>query len=573
MSADGGRGVLPAPLRESGAEVAERTRAAWGHRAPDLVLSGARVLLGSGEFVRRDVAVVGQRIVAVAEELSAPGEEVIDLSGKVLVPGYFEPHTHTLGPLSIGSYCSQALVHGTTGVMSDDSFLYGFMPPERYGEIFELSQRLPLVLRWSLRLEPPRRVPLSTIATLIDRTVIGQIGEVMTRPVLDDPPAEVADLIAAARSRGLRVEGHSPGASARTLGVAAAAGITADHEGRRGEDVIERLRAGLWAFIRYTDMLRDAPAIIATLLESGVSLERTGFTTDWSLPPWIAHRGIIDAVIDVALEAGMPAEQAYACASQRPATYLGLDAHFGLVAPGRLASVNVLHDTAEPRPHRVFSLGREVARDGELLVEVPDIDWEAAGAPPWSERAAGPVASTYRRHDDDPAIALEEAAVVHEGRGSGGGAPIACVALDTVTGTFTRAAIYGLPERLEGIASTLTPRRLLVAAGADPKAVERCVDAVIAAGGGIAYQHQGELRELPLPVGGVLTVAPFETVLSYWEETERHFRSLGHEMPDPLSTLLYIASDSLPGARFTAQGLLETRSGRLIEPSRKAEWK
>jgi adenine deaminase len=391
--------------------------------------------------------------------------------------------------------------------------------------------------------------------------------------VLDDPPAEVTDLIAAARSRGMRVEGHAPGASPRTLGVSAAAGITADHEARRGEEVIERLRAGLWAFIRHTDTLRDAPAIVASLLEAGVSLERTGFTTDWSLPPWIAHHGIIDAVVEAALGAGMPPEQAYACASQRPATYLGLDAHFGLVAPGRLASVNVLDDPAVPLPRRVFSLGREVARDGELLVEVPDVDWEAAGAPPWSERRGGPVLDTFRPREGDPEISLEESAVVHEGRGSAGGAAIVCAALDASTGTFTRAAIFGMPAGLEGIASTLTPRRLLVAVGADPAAIERCVDAVIEAGGGIAYQQEGELRLLPLPVGGAISPAPFATVLDFWEQTARFFESLGHDLADPLSTLLYIGSDSLPGARFTARGLVETRSGRLIEPSREAQWK
>ena len=350
--------------------------------------------------------------------------------------------------------------------------------------MLDFSERAPLVLRWSLRLEGPRTVALSAIRRLIERPDVCQIGELMTRPMLDDPPAEIAELIAVARSQGLRVEGHSPGASPRTLAVAAAAGITADHESRRGDELLERLRCGLWAFIRYTDLLQDAPTIVGEALAREISLERTAFTTDWSLPPWIARNGLIDAAIAAALSAGMAPEEAYACASRRPASYLSLDAHLGVLAPGRLASLNVLADVAEPRPRRVFSLGREVARDGELLIEVPDIDWAALDAPRWSEHRAGPAASALSPSPQDPAIFLESSAMVRPGRGPHSGEALVCVALDPRSDTIARAAIHGLPARLEGIASTLTPRRLLVAAGNDPAAIARCVDAVVEPGGG-----------------------------------------------------------------------------------------
>jgi adenine deaminase len=529
------------------------------------------VLLASGEFAERDIAIVGARIVAVAEDLVLPGEHWIDLRGKTVVPGYVEPHSHTLGPLSVGSYCGQALVHGTACVVSDDSFVYGFMPPGQYTRMLDVSERLPMVLRWSLRLDTPRTVPLSTLSWLIERADVAQLGELMTRPLLDELPAEVAELIARARSLGLRVEGHSPGASARTLGAAAAAGVTADHESRRGDELIERLRAGLWAFIRYTDLLRDAPAIVAEVNERGISLERAAFTADWSLPPWIARHGIIDAAIRSALAAGMAPEQAYACASWRPASYLSLDAHLGVVAPGRLASVNVLDDPSDPLPRRVFSLGREVARDGELLLDMPDVEWPALGAPRWSDSRRGPSLETYRLGSGDPVISLESSSMLQPGPGSHGGGPITCVALDPAMKSFSRAAIHGLPERLEGIASTLTPQRLLVAVGADPTAIARCVDAVIGLGGGIAYQHDGSLECLVLPVGGVVTDAPFLDVLSFWESAGALFADLGHALPDPLSTLLYVGSSSLPGARFTDRGLLDTRSGALIEPARPLE--
>jgi adenine deaminase len=235
------------PLADSATAIAARAASAWGHREPDLLLKGARVLLATGELLPRDVAVVGSRIVAVAEDLSAPGERVLDLSGKAIVPGYFEPHTHTFGPLSLGTYCGQALVHGVTTVISDDSFTYGFLAPEQYPPMLDVVDRLPLLVRWSLRLEGPRTVPLATVRELLGREDVVQVGELMVRPVLEDVPDEVAATLAAARSRGLRIEGHAPGASPRTLGVAAAAGVGAEHESRRADELLARLRLGLWA--------------------------------------------------------------------------------------------------------------------------------------------------------------------------------------------------------------------------------------------------------------------------------------------------------------------------------------
>jgi adenine deaminase len=559
------------PLAESGLEVAERTRAAWGHRPPDLLLRGARVMLPTGEVEQRDVGIVGRRIAAVGEDLVAPGEATLDLRGKTIVPGYVEPHCHTLGPLSAGNYCGRVLARGTSCVLSDDSFVYGFLEPRQYPAMLGVSSRLPSVLRWSLRLEGPRTVPLDAVAELIQRPDVVQVGELMVRPVLEDLPAEVAEVIALARNAGLRVEGHGPGASPRTLGVAAAAGVTSEHESMRGEQLLERLRKGIWAPIRYTDLLRDAPAILETALERGISLERTSFTTDWSLPPWIERRGLIDAAIEVALQAGLPAAEAYACASRRPATYLSLDAHLGFVAPGRLASLNVLDDLERPLPVRVFSLGREVARDGELTIEVPDVDWEGLGAPRWSRRDRGPVAETFQPRPADPVLSLEGAAITKVGDGAGGD-PMVCLSLDPDRDTFTRAAMHGMPAGLEGIASTLTPRRLMVAVGADPAAVSRCVDAVMECGGGIAFQQDSELRRLPLPVGGVITAAPFAEVVDFWDAAQAHFEALGHPYPDPLSTLLYIASDSLPGARFNATGLLDTKTKALLASAQPVSW-
>jgi N-acyl-D-amino-acid deacylase len=62
----------------------------------DLVLKGGLVVDGTGVAGRRaDVAVLGERIVAVGSFHVAPGAKVIDASRWVVAPGFIDLHTHS----------------------------------------------------------------------------------------------------------------------------------------------------------------------------------------------------------------------------------------------------------------------------------------------------------------------------------------------------------------------------------------------------------------------------------------------------------------------------------------------
>ena len=54
---------------------------------------GGTVVSGSAAF-RADVLTEGEKIVRVAPEIEESADEVVDCSGKLLLPGFIDAHTH-----------------------------------------------------------------------------------------------------------------------------------------------------------------------------------------------------------------------------------------------------------------------------------------------------------------------------------------------------------------------------------------------------------------------------------------------------------------------------------------------
>ena len=67
----------------------------------DLVIRGGSVATADGVLFT-DVAVLGERIAALGTGLD--GQEVIDATGKIVLPGVIDPHVHFALP--VGDYVS-----------------------------------------------------------------------------------------------------------------------------------------------------------------------------------------------------------------------------------------------------------------------------------------------------------------------------------------------------------------------------------------------------------------------------------------------------------------------------------
>ena len=93
----------------------------------DLVIRGGTVVDGTGAKKRTaDVAIDGDRIVAVADEVGE-GRREIDASGLLVTPGWVDIHTHYDGQATWDTHVTPSSWHGVTTIVMGNCGV-GFAP-------------------------------------------------------------------------------------------------------------------------------------------------------------------------------------------------------------------------------------------------------------------------------------------------------------------------------------------------------------------------------------------------------------------------------------------------------------
>jgi adenine deaminase len=511
----------------------------------------------TGSYVDADVVVEGGRIVYVGPD--APGGETIDVSGKVIVPGYIEPHAHPWCLYSPSSLLEVAIPDGTTTLVYDNLFFFVAHGVEGLRTIVDQMNAAPAHVKWVARLAPQTATDvfdLDTVAEMLAWPEVVASGEITNWMAV--ARGEFAAPIAAAKRARRRVEGHNAGASYDRLNELSAAGISSDHEAITAEETRRRLRLGMWTMIRNSSLRPDLEPILGGLRDILPAARRLMLTTDGAVPSFYAAHGVIGGCLEIATRLGVEPMRALQMATIDPATFLGLDEELGGVAPGRRATLNVLSERDAWRPELVLVDGEIVARDGRLTAELPELRWPAGPgvtAPSHFEPLTGvqPVAryesAVINRRVDREVRAGDLQAVLAGRDGS----------------WQTRGVIEGLLDT-PGFATTATTSLELLVLGTDPRAMARAAARVAELGGGFAFDGGWSA---PLEIDGLIAAGGFDRALRIEQELTRELRRAGYPFHDPLYSLLFASGDFLPEVRLTPRGVLEVKTRTVLAgPSR-----
>src|SRR5213593_2365747 len=342
-------------------DLARRLAVARGDEPADVVVRGGRVLsVFTREWLDADIAIAEGWVAGLGEY---EGHEVVDASGRYVVPGFLDAHMHLeSSKLLPDEFARLVLPLGTTAVVADPHEIANVLGTDGVHWLLDASADIPLDVYFMASssvpasdYESPRRaLTEGDLEALLRRRRVLGVAEMMNFPgVVSGNPGELAKLALATH-----VDGHAPGVRGRDLQAYAAAGVRSDHEASTLDEGRERLRAGMWLLIREASAARNLRTLLPLVSEYGP--DRMAFCTDDREPEHIAEDGHVNAIVRESVAAGISPEDALVMASHHPAVWHGLT-HLGAVAPGYQADLLVLPDLERFVPELVLKRGRPIA--------------------------------------------------------------------------------------------------------------------------------------------------------------------------------------------------------------------
>ncbi|MCK4512094.1 adenine deaminase, partial [bacterium] len=289
-------------------ELAKIIRVARGHMPADLVLRNARIVnVFSAEVYEGDIAILGERIVGIGDY---SGKKEIDLERGFVLPGLIDGHMHIESTMvKVQEFARAVVPRGTTSVICDPHEIANVHGIEGIHYILNSSKYSPVNIFVMLS----SCVPATNFETsganlrgfdlyplLREKWVLG-LGEVMNYPGVLREDEGLLDKISMTENK--RIDGHAPGLTGKDLNAYVAAGVHSDHESTSIEEVLEKLRLGMYIMIRegsVTKNLRDLLPVVTCN-----NLSRCFFVTDDRHPKDLLEKGHIDHMIKMAVKEGL----------------------------------------------------------------------------------------------------------------------------------------------------------------------------------------------------------------------------------------------------------------------------
>jgi adenine deaminase len=563
--------------------ISEIVAAARGLVPVDLLLTHARMVnVFSGEILPGSIAVSGGLIVGFGDY---PANNIVDLKEKIVTPGFIDPHLHIESAMvSPTEFAKAVLPLGTTTVVADPHEIANVSGAGGIRYMLASAEGQPVNIYFTL----PSCVPATDMETaganlsaedlapfIGDARIIG-LAEMMNFPgVLYQVPPVLAK-IELAKSHGLPVDGHAPGLSGRDLSAYIAAGVSSDHECTTAAEALEKLRAGMHIMIREGSGAKNLRDLLP-LVKAG-NCHRMMWCTDDRHPHDLMEKGHIDDIVRRAIGAGMEPAMAIRMATLNPAQYFGLS-HLGAIAPGRRADLVILSDLQKLRIESVYANGILSAEAGCIL---PHITFPAPlPTPPAMDVAINelnlsiPVEGNHIRVMGvipDQIITRALIMEVHAEEGKAEADPsrdllkIAVVERHHGTGNIGKGFVTGMGLKRGAIASSVAhDSHNIIIAGTTDSDMKTALEHIIKMGGGIVAAFGGKIiSELPLPVGGLMSLQSLPVVRARLDALIRAAHELGSPLSDPFMTLSFLALPVIPALKITDLGLVDVAAFKPV---------
>ncbi len=585
------KGKSQQPIRSR--NIRELINVALGQDKADLAVINARLLnVYTGEVLDRYsicskdkwIAYVGQN----PKDSIGKKTTIIDAEGKTVIPGLIDGHMHLSWFYHPAEFLKYALTGGTTTIITETLEAFPISGYEGVIDCLFSFTNQPVKI---FATAPPmvsisqsaRGILPNMLKKLLKREEIVGLGETYWQAVLQEPDQMIPLFEEALRS-GKTMEGHSAGANGKKLIAYISAGISSCHEPIKAQEVLERLRLGLYVMIREGSVRRDLEEI-SKIKNSGVNLRRLTLVTDGISPKDLVEKGYMEFVVQKAIDCGFDPISAIQMATLNIAEHFSLDNLIGGISPGKYADFVIVPDIHTIEARYVISNGQIIAQNGKLLVSTRKYTYSTCSrnsvnlprhlkSSDFWVRVKDPESQlNVRIIDLITDLVTQETIMALPVRDNKINVDLKhdilkVAAIDRVhhPGKMFVGFIRGFGLKSGAIASSAAwDTSDIVVVGTNEADMAMAVNRIhTLQGGTVICNHHKILAELPLPILGIISDMPIMELNQRIDLINTILNNLGCPFNDPVLTLITLTGAAIPYLRICEEGLVNLKDGKTL---------
>lgn len=368
----------------------ELIKVAMGYSNATLKLENANLVnVFSGEIYLANIYIYKKYIadiVEVEKDNFKKADKIIDIQGKYLVPGFIDSHLHIESSHLTPYHFAEAIIpKGTTTIIADPHEICNALGEEGLNYMLKASENLPMNQYFLVPSCIPSVMKLENTGAEFDADLVDKLlekdrilglGEVMDYIGVIHNDKRMEDIIDVAYRKNMFLQGHSPELQGSELSAYLCGGPYTCHETRDGVHAIDKIRKGMTVDARESSISKNIASIIENI-KSFKSPRNLTLCTDDREPKDILEKGHINDCVRVAIKAGLEPIEAIRAVTLNTAQIYRLDKR-GAIVPSYFADMLVIDNLKDINVEKVFFEGELVAENNKLLVQInkPHIDLE-----------------------------------------------------------------------------------------------------------------------------------------------------------------------------------------------------
>ena len=553
---------------------------AAGREKADLVLKNATyVNVFSGELDKCDIAVTEGLIVGLG---SYEGREEVDMTGRIVCPGFIDAHIHLESSLvSPVEFARAVIPHGTTTVITDPHEITNVMGTDGIDYMLAATEGLPVDVRFMI----PSCVPASPMdesgANLDYRDIdsffthprVQGLAEMMNFPGIISADSATVAKIVASQAHHKKIDGHAPGLKGHDLNAYIAAGVYSDHECADLEDALAKLKLGQFIMIREGTAARNLEALMP-LIQSEKHFDRCMFCTDDKHPSDLLEKGHIDYICREAVRMGADPIRTVQVACLHAARYFLLN-NRGAIAPGYLADFAIVEDLKNFHVVTVYKKGKRVYHEGQVAdIPLPQIPVHLEAQALDTFHLPVLTAASFAETRKKGIIGMVPGQIITEDAGYADHADpdadilkMAVIERHKNTRHIGIGYLKGYGLKTGAVATSVAhDSHNIICVGCNDADMAFAANRIAQNHGGIVVVKDGAVvAELPLEIAGIMSSRSLQEVNHLLENAKEaaYAQGVGKDI-DPFMTLSFMSLPVIPTLRLTTRGVIDVNTQQYV---------